>query len=79
MRRFHLLLKVFAASSAAGVLFALAAAYIHFQLDQSGLTASATSSQVNCDVVLTSRFAKIFEFRWRGLPSSRTRPSPPSR
>lgn len=63
MRRFHLLLKVFAASSAAGLLFALAAAYIHFQLDKSGGSYTSfcnVSSQVNCDLVLTSRFAKIF-------------------
>jgi protein-disulfide isomerase/uncharacterized membrane protein len=63
MRRFHFLLKVFAASSAAGVLFAIAASYIHFQLEQSGGSYTSfcnVSSQVNCDFVLTSRFAKIF-------------------
>jgi len=62
MRRFHLLLKVFAAASAVGVLFALAASYIHYQLEQSGGAYTSfcnVSSQVNCDFVLTSMFAKI--------------------
>jgi protein-disulfide isomerase/uncharacterized membrane protein len=66
MRRFRLLLKVFAAASAVGLLFALAASYIHFQLEQSGGTYTSfcnVNSQVNCDTVLSSRFAKIF-----GLP-----------
>lgn len=72
MRRFHLLLKVFAASSAAGVLFALAASYIHFQLDRSGGSYTSfcnVNSQVNCDLVLTSRFAKIFgiPLAWLGV------------
>jgi protein-disulfide isomerase/uncharacterized membrane protein len=62
MRRFRFLLKIFAASSAVGVLFALAASYIHFQLEQSGGSYTSfcnVSSQVNCDFVLTSMFAKI--------------------
>jgi len=63
MQRFRFLLRVFAASSALGVLFALAAAYIHFQLDKSGGAYTSfcnVSSQVNCDFVLTSRFAEVF-------------------
>jgi uncharacterized membrane protein len=64
MRRFRPLLKAFAAASTVGLLFALAASYIHFQLEQSGGSYTSfcnVNSQVNCDFVLTSRFAKIFD------------------
>lgn len=72
MRRFQFLLRVFAASSACGVVFALAAAYIHFQLDKSGGSYTSfcnVSSQVNCDFVLTSKFAEVFgvPLAWLGL------------
>jgi protein-disulfide isomerase/uncharacterized membrane protein len=63
MRRFRSLLKIFAAASAVGLLFALAASYIHFQLEQSGGTYTSfcnVNAQVNCDTVLASRFAKMF-------------------
>jgi len=63
MRRFRFLLKIFATASTVGVLFALAASYIHFQLEGSDGTYTSfcnVNSQVNCDSVLTSRFAKIF-------------------
>jgi protein-disulfide isomerase/uncharacterized membrane protein len=63
MRRFRLLLKIFAAASAGGLLFALVASYIHFQLEQSGGTYTSfcnVNAQVNCDTVLASRFATIF-------------------
>lgn len=65
MPRSRVPLLIFAAASAAGVGFAVAAGYIHFRLDGSSAYTSFCniSSSVNCDSVLQSRYA-----RFAGLP-----------
>lgn len=62
MRRYRLLLGCGAIAASIGVGLALTIAYIHAQLDTSGAAYTSfcnVNSQINCDSVLSSPFAKI--------------------
>jgi protein-disulfide isomerase/uncharacterized membrane protein len=61
MRRLSLLLLSYAAASVGGVLFAVAASYIHFRLDTTEAYTSFCNinSSINCDSVLQSPYARL--------------------